>query len=46
MMWVCPTSVKRRVQHLLKVLMDSKKFKKTLKRDGPKKHVMGFKLYI
>ena len=27
--WVCPTSVERRVQYLLKVLMDSKSSKKT-----------------
>ena len=26
--WVCPTSVERRVQYLLKVLMDSKSSKK------------------
>ena len=44
--WVCPTSVERRVQYLLKVLMDSKSSKKTLKRDGPKRNVMGFKNYI
>ena len=42
--WVCPTSVERRVQYLLKVLMDSKSSKKTLKRDGPKRNVMGFKI--
>ena len=42
--WVCPTSVERRVQYLLKVLMDSKSLKKTLKRDGPKRNVMGFKI--
>ena len=27
--WVCPTSVERRVQYLLKVLMDSKSSKDT-----------------
>ena len=42
--WVCPTSVERRVQYLLKVLMDSKSSKKTLKRDGPKRNVMDFKI--
>ena len=42
--WVCLTSVERRVQYLLKVLMDSKSSKKTLKRDGPKRNVMGFKI--
>ena len=42
--WVCPTSVEGRVQYLLKVLMDFK-FKKILKRDGPKRNV-GFKKII
>ena len=42
--WVCPTSIERRVQYLLKVLMNSKSSKKTLKRDGPKRNVIGFKI--
>ena len=43
--WVyCPTSVERIVQYLLKVLMDSKSSKKTLKRNGPKRNVMSFKI--
>ena len=41
--WVCPTSVERRVQYLLKVLMDSKSSKKRSQEGWTKKEVMGFK---
>ena len=41
--WVCPTSIERRVQYLLKVLMDSKSSKKRSQEGWTKKEVMGFK---